>query len=68
MRGLWRVLVVMVCGALMALAALAGQVGYNDNYGRTSLHDMSIEATAGHRYQVHDLTLNQTFRKGVEKL
>jgi hypothetical protein len=34
MKYIWRSLLILICGGIMALAALAGQVGYEDDYGR----------------------------------
>jgi hypothetical protein len=67
-KGIWRVLVVMVCGALMALAALAGQVGYGDDYGRPSLRKAVADATGADREQTHDMTAIHLSHKSVEKL
>jgi len=67
-KGIWRVLVVMVCGALMALAALAVQVGYGDDYGRPSLRKAVADATGADREQTHDMTAIHLSHKSVEKL
>ncbi|ABI81829.1 hypothetical protein Pcar_3209 [Syntrophotalea carbinolica DSM 2380] len=56
MRGLWRVLLVSACGGLMALAALAGQVGYGDDFGRPGLNNKSGGDATIHSIQGHTVT------------
>jgi hypothetical protein len=69
MKGFWRVLLVMVCGALMALAALAGQVGYGDNYGRASLQDVSTGGEEADHYPARGgMTAVHFPREGVGTL
>lgn len=52
MNGVLRVLLLVVCGGLMALAALAGQMGYGDDYGRETLRHGNIDASRGTQKQV----------------
>lgn len=40
----------------MALAALAGQVGYGDDFGRPELNNKTIGDTAIHYVQGHTVT------------
>jgi hypothetical protein len=47
MKFLWRSLAILTCGGIMALAALAGQVGYGDDYGRVGAGLSGNDVVAG---------------------
>lgn len=68
MAGIQRVLVVVACGCLMALAALAGQVGYDDDFGRKPLPDRAAAPTKVIQSQGRDMTTVHINRYGTEKL
>lgn len=67
MNGFMRVVLLVVCGGLMALAALAGQMGYGDNYGRTTFHHASIDTSEGSREQPHGMIIGHQIQTGGEK-
>ena len=67
MNGFMRVVLLVVCGGLMALAALAGQMGYGDNYGRATFHHASIDTSEAARGQTHGMIIGHQTQTGVEK-
>ncbi len=68
MNGFKRVMLLMVCGGLMALAALAGQIGYGDNYGQATLRSDTKDASAADRVLASDRTAASLDRPATEKL
>ena len=67
MNGFMRVVLLAVCGGLMALAALAGHIGYGDDYGRATFYHASIDTSEGAREQTHGMTIGLQTQTGVEK-
>ena len=67
MNGVLRVLLLVVCGGLMALAALAGQIGYGDDYGRETVRHGNIDATRGSQRQVNGMIIGHQTQTVVEK-
>jgi hypothetical protein len=67
MNGFLRVVLLVVCGGLMALAALAGQVGYGDDYGRAVFPYASIDTSEGVGAQANWMIIGHQTQAGVEK-
>lgn len=67
MNGVLRVLLLVVCGGLMALAALAGQIGYGDDYGRETLSHGNIDVSGGTQKQGNRMIFGLQTQAAVEK-
>jgi len=67
MNGFLRVVLLVVCGGLMALAALAGQIGYGDDYGRATFNHASIDTSEGAGEQANGMIIGHQTQAGVEK-
>jgi hypothetical protein len=66
MNGFQRVLLLAVCGGLMALAALAGQIGYGDDYGRETFRHGNSDAPRFSQKQIHGMTIGHQTQTGME--
>lgn len=67
MNGFQRVLLLVVCGGLMALAALAGQTGYGDDYGRDAFRSATFGTAKGPRVQASSVMIDYQAESRVEE-
>jgi len=50
----------------MALAALAGQIGYGDDYGRETFRHGNSDAPRFSQKQIHGMTIGHQTQTGME--